>query len=140
MATAAAVKRNNAQIGRRLAAGAAQLASYLTTLSFVWALGIEAWAGAGVALLAEFVLFWLKTLVLEGKGFDLLGGLAVAIDTLLNAGGIWLPILNLNDTPTWKMLADGLSLESDVSKAAGLVIALFIGFVLSIAPHRLWNK
>lgn len=47
--------------------------------------------------------------------------------------------MNIGGTPTAKMIAEWLGLTTDVSSAAAVIIALALGFLLSILPWYLWR-
>lgn len=121
------------QTGQRAAAVIAGAGSFATTLLFVWAIGVDFWWGIGVAVLIEFVLMQLKRV----------GGPAAwtahGIDTLLNGGGLFPYVLQLDKTPTWAMLVTGLGLEGGLRNLPALVLALAVGLGLSIAPLALWR-
>ena len=78
------------------------------------------------------------------------GIIAVSVDTILNAGGMWAVVMNLNNTDSYTMFAKSLDFSHSLSDpAAGtgemrmlpaLGIALALGYVLSIAPHKLWHR
>jgi hypothetical protein len=126
--------------GYKVAAAAAQVGSFATTWMFISALGVTGLAGFGVALVTEFILLASKTVVLSGESrSDAIGWIAIISDAVLNAGGLWPFILRVDQTPSWKMLVDALTLEGDMRKVPALVITLVIGFVLAVAPHRLWR-
>lgn len=126
--------------GYKVAAVLAQAGSFATTWSFIYALGITGLTGFAVAAAAEFLLAAAKSFVFSGKHkADGLGWLAIAIDTFLNAAGIWPYVQNLDKTPVWSMLVQSLGLTGELRKIPALILALALGYVLSVAPHRLWR-
>lgn len=78
----------------------------------------------------------------DGPPLTVNGILAVAVDTVLNGGGMWAVVLNLNDTDSYQMFAKSLNFgaEGQMRMLPALGIALALGFVLSIAPHKLWKS
>jgi len=125
--------------GRRIAGLIAQAGSFATTWAFIAALDMPPLIGFGVALGIEIVLYYGKKLAFE-QGADSIGWVAVALDTLLNAGGLWPITKRFSATPTWIMLAEALGLQAQMSSVAALIIALVLGFILSALPHRLLRK
>lgn len=139
--------------GRKVAGIIAALFSYITTLWCVQALVDPSWHAPLPAseaaqstwwhayLLAagiEFVLFKVKGLVFNDKRHDdALGWVAVWIDTLLNAGGMWTYVLRIDDTPAYEMIAFTFNMEPQIANIWALVIALGLGYLLSYGPHRL---
>lgn len=119
--------------GQVAAAALAGLGSYATTLLFVWAVGVPGWWGVLVAAVVEFVLTMCKDI-----GGPVAWG-AHGIDTLLNGGGLYAYVLQLDQTPTWAMLAAGLGLDGDLRSLPALVLSLGLGLVLSLAPLALWR-
>lgn len=119
--------------GQKVAAVLTGVGSYVTTLLFVWAVGVPGWSGVIVAAVAEFVLIMCK---------DLSGPVAWGahgLDTFLNGGGIFPYVLQLDKTPTWQMLVTGLGLEGELRSLPALILALGIGLVISLAPGALWK-
>jgi hypothetical protein len=126
---------------RRAAAIAAQVLGFGTTWAFFAALGIGGLWGFGIALVAEWLLFEFKRGLLDGAEKDKsLGVLGLVADTVLNAGGIWPWVLNVDGTEPYKMLAQSLTLGETMRLIPALVLALVLGLVLAIAPQRLWKE
>ena len=123
--------------GRTIAGIIVQVFSFLATYGFVVAIGLESYLGFAVAVSVEVALFYGKKLIFEHRN-DSAGWACIAIDTLLNAGGIYPYASKGSATPTWLMLSDALGLQPTMSKSAALVLALLLGFVLSFLPHRLF--
>lgn len=124
--------------GRKVAGWIAAGFSFLTTLWCVQALGGTNWQAWAIALALELFLFMAKGLVFnERRGDDALGWIAVAIDTLLNAGGLWGYVLKIDQTPAYKMLAVAFDMEPEIAKVWALVLSLALGYLLSYGPHRL---
>lgn len=66
-------------------------------------------------------------------------GLAVVVDSAINAGGIWPLVLRFEDTPTWRMFATALELDPRFALVPALVVSLALGFWLAAAPERIWR-
>lgn len=123
-----------------VAAAVAQAGSYATTYAFFSAIGLEGLNCVLISLIAEALLTKAKTFVIgkKAKG-DAFGWIALGLDTIFNAGGLWTFILNLDKTPSWRMLVESLGMAPDMQRLPALVIALAAGFFLAIAPHKFWN-
>jgi hypothetical protein len=127
---------------RRIAAGMAQIGSFATTYGCVLAMGGTGNTAFLLALAIEFILMMGKTLVFDGKknDADFLGWIAILLDTLLNAGGIWPMVQTLDKAPSWIMLKESMGLAGEVGKIPALIVALVLGYLLAVAPHRLWRE
>lgn len=127
---------------RRIAAAMAQLGSFATTYGCIMALGGKGYTGFFLAVAIEFFLMMGKSLVFDSKksGADAFGWMAIAADTFLNAGGIWPSIQLLDKAPSWIMLKEGMGLAGDIGSLPALVVALVLGYLLAVAPHRLWRE
>lgn len=125
--------------GHKIAAILAQLGSWATTYACVVALGVTGYTGFFISIGAEFLLAAGKALVFSGKRNDTVGWIAIGLDTLLNAGGLWPYAQHLDNTPVWVMLVQSMGLDGELRKIPALVITLALGYVLSVAPHRFWK-
>lgn len=124
--------------GRKLAGWIAQGFSFLATLWCVQGLGGTDWQAWAIAFGVELFLFKAKGLVFNDKrSDDAFGWIAVFIDTLLNAGGLWTYVLNVDKTPAYKMLAVAFDMQPQIGKIWALVLSLVLGYLLSYGPHRL---
>jgi hypothetical protein len=149
---------------RRIAAVVAAAGGWYTTWLFITAIGITGIPGFAVSIIIEWLLFEFKREVLAAGAQLTVGGvIAVVADTVLNGGGMWSVVLGLNNTDTYDMFHKALELGPKplataaaggaVAVAGGAVaaagsmpmlpalgIALALGFILSIAPHKLWHR
>lgn len=135
---------------RRIAAVVAGAGGWYTTWLFITAVGIGGIPGFAVACIVEWLLFEFKREVLaRGAKLTVGGVVAVLADTILNGGGMWSVVLGLNNTDTYAMFAGGVSSGVKTSTAIAsqgmpmlpyLVIALTLGFILAVAPHKLWHR
>jgi hypothetical protein len=125
----------------KVAAVLAQIGSFATTYGCILALGGSGKAGFFLAVGIEFGLAAGKSLVFDGKksSADAFGWIAIFVDTLLNAGGIWPGVLTLDKAPSWIMLKDSIGLAGDMGRFPALAVALVLGYLLSVAPHRFWR-
>lgn len=125
----------------KIAALLAQLGSWATTYAFILAIGITGMTGFFLSVGVEFFLAAGKSLVFDGKksSADAFGWIAIVVDMLLNAGGIWPGVQTLDKAPTWIMLKEGMGLNGDLSQLPALIVALVLGYLLSVAPHRFWR-
>jgi hypothetical protein len=124
--------------GRKVAAAIAQIGSFTTTWLFIGAIGMDGWKCFGISLAVEVILTIAKGSILSGKS-DILGGAAILIDTLLNAGGLWPYVQRIDHTPTWKMFTESVGLDGTLRQLPALGFALVIGLLLSASPHLLWR-
>lgn len=126
----------------RIGAVVAQILSFLTTYAFIAAV-LQGATGLTVFLVGlgvELLLSLAKSAMFKASARDgAVGWAAIAFDSLLNAGGLWPISKNIGSTPTAKMIAEWLGLTTDVSGTAAVVIALALGFLLSILPWYLWR-
>jgi hypothetical protein len=77
----------------------------------------------------------------DGPHLTVGGVVSIAIDTVLNAGGMWAVVLNLNGTDSYQMFAKSLDFGGgQMRMLPALGIALALGFILAIAPHKLWKS
>jgi hypothetical protein len=147
---------------RRIAAVVAAAGGWYTTWLFITAIGIQGIPGFAVTCIVEWLLFEFKREVLASGAQLTVGGvIAVLADTVLNGGGMWSVVLGLNNTDTYDMFHKALELgpKPSATAAAGeavaaaataasggmpmlpaLGIALALGFILAIAPHKLWHR
>lgn len=125
----------------KIAAVLAQLGSFATTYGCILALGGKGYLGFFLAVGIEFFLAAGKSLVFDGKksGADFFGWVSIIVDTFLNAGGIWPMVQTLDKAPTWIMLKEGMGLNGELSSLPALIVALVLGYLLSVAPHRFWR-
>lgn len=124
-----------------IGAGLTQVGSFLTTYAFFLAVmnGASWPIILAVAGVVEFVLALGKSLLFRKRRDGVVGGASVLFDTLLNAGGIWPYARNLSASPPAIMIREAFALSGTMSAVTVFVIALIIGYLLAIAPHRLWR-
>jgi hypothetical protein len=94
---------------------------------------------AVLAQLGSFATTYGCVIALKKSNTDAFGWIAIGLDTLLNAGGIWPMVQVLDKAPSWIMLKESMGMDGDMGKLPALVVALVLGYLLSIAPHRLWR-
>jgi hypothetical protein len=126
----------------RIGAVIAQALSFAATYAFVAAV-LKGGTGLTIFLVAtgtELILALAKNAMFKQHARDgAIGWSAVVFDTLLNAGGLWPVAKNIGGTPTATMLAEWLGLKTDVSGTAAIIIAIGLGFLLSVLPWYLWR-
>lgn len=125
----------------KIAAFLALVGSFATTYGCILALGGKGYTAFWIAVAVEFLLAAAKSLVFDSKksGADALGWTAIIVDTFLNAGGIWPMVKVLDNAPSWIMLKESMNLQGDIGSLPALIVALVLGYLLSVAPHRLWR-
>jgi hypothetical protein len=126
----------------RIGAVIAQILSFAATYAFIAAV-LKGATGITTFLVAagvELVLSLAKNAMFKQHARDgAIGWSAVIFDTLLNAGGVWPIAKNIGGTPTATMIAEWLGIEATVNETAAIVIAIGLGFLLSILPWYLWR-
>src|SRR5437868_596253 len=135
MAGTARTQREPMQMNpHKIAAALAQLGSFATTYGCILALGGKGYSGFFIAVGIEFFLAAGKSLVFDGKksGADFFGWISIIADTFLNAGGIWPGVQTLDKAPTWIMLKEGMGLNGELSRLPALIVALALGYLLSV--------
>ena len=126
---------------RRAAAVLVQLGSWAATWSLVVALAgpnADPRLTAVIAAAVEYVLILGKAELLKGRP-DLLSLVCLLLDALTNTGGIFPLVMRLDQAGSYQALSAGLSLENKVNGIAGCIVAISLGVVLSLAPHKLWR-
>jgi len=126
---------------RKIAASMAQIGSFATTYGCILALGGKGYTGFFYAVAIELLLMAGKSLVFDGKksGADAFGWFSIIADMLINAGGIWPGVNVLDKAPTWIMIKESMQLSGEIGSLSALIVALILGYWLSVAPHRLWR-
>lgn len=129
------------QVSYLIGAGLTQIGSFLTTYAFFAAVMSGAYFAVVLAVsgVVEFVLALGKSLLFRKRRDGVVGGASVFFDTLLNAGGIWPYARNLAASPPAVMIREAFALSGTISAITVFIIALAIGYLLAIAPHRLWR-
>jgi hypothetical protein len=126
----------------RIGAVVAQVLSFLTTYAFIVAVlkGATGLTAFLVSVGVELLLSLAKSAMFKARARDgAVGWAAIGFDSLLNAGGLWPIAKNIGGTPTATMIAEWLGFSTDVSNTSAVVIALALGFLLSILPWYLWR-
>jgi hypothetical protein len=120
-------------LARYLALGASWYTTYLLVIIF----GADWFPAVLISIGLEIVFYRIKELVFIRSKGNLFGWTGIGLDTLTNAGGIWPLVLKLDNSDTWKMWAKAFGLGTEVHDLPALLIALAVGFILSIAPFLL---
>lgn len=126
---------------RRAAAALAAVLGYLATVGFV-DIFLNDWRAVwGIAAVIEWLVWEGKNIVLSGeRRRDPLGVAAIIGDSIMNGGGMFAFVLQLDGTEQYKMLSAGLGGPAEMRNIPAVVIALVLGFVLAVAPHILWRE
>lgn len=123
----------------RIAAVLTWAAGVGTTYLFVSAsTGAPVWLCAVVALLAQAVLTLAERPTLNGRP-SLVSAGALALDTILNAGGLFAPMQRLGSTPPGQMIT-AVTGQSGVSPIAALAVALVLGALIAALPEWFWRQ
>lgn len=127
--------------GNKVAAVVAWLIGLATTyLGLAALLGNAPWyIAAGAAVVAQGMLTWAERAIWKGRP-SLVGGLALVLDTLLNAGGIFPFALRLGESPPVQMIARVLNTPSEIGPLGAMIVSLVLGFAIAAAPEEFWNR
>lgn len=128
-------------IGNRIAAVVAWLVGLAATyLGLAVLLTNAPWyVPALAALVAQGMLTWAERAIWRGKP-SLVGALALLMDTLLNAGGVFPYALLLGATPPAIMIATVLGVPSQVGPLGAMIVSLVLGFAIAAAPEEFWTR
>jgi hypothetical protein len=141
MAVAARAAAKSSGAGQRIVSIAAWAVAVWTTESFFRVL-----AGGGAfrgetflaAILGQAIFTWAESPVWRGRGkwwgFTMLG-----IDSITNVGGLFVYILRLDQTDSWRAFNTGLGLTGGINPLAALIVSVVIGILLAAAPEYLWK-
>ncbi len=123
----------------RIAAVLTWAAGVGTTYLFVAAsTGAPVWLCAVVALLAQAVLTLAERPTLNGRP-SLVSAGALALDTILNAGGLFGPMQRLGATPPGQMIG-AVTGQAAVTPVAAFVVALILGALIAALPEWFWRQ
>lgn len=124
----------------KLVAAAIWLLACITSYQLVAALtpGMDSRYQMGVAVFSQVLLTWMERPVLRGKP-NKISGMALLIDTLINAGGAFPFALRISATPTAQMISAALNIPNETTPLAAMFIALIAGFLLAAAPEGVWR-
>jgi hypothetical protein len=128
-------------VGNRIAAVVAWLIGLATTYLGLAALLLNApwWLPIAVALVAQGMLTWAERAIWRGRP-SLVGALALLLDTLLNAGGVFPYALLLGDTPPVRMFATALGTPAQIGPVGAMIVSLVLGFAIAAAPEEFWAR
>lgn len=113
-----------------------QIGSFATTWLFVHALSPNKNLVATffLALASEYCL----TLIKRGGGFW--GAFAIVIDSVINGGGLYSLVANLDQTAVWEMFEQGAGATTVMGQGPAMWVAMGIGAILSASPVPMWKK
>lgn len=113
-----------------------QIGSFATTWLFVHALSPSKNMAATffLALAAEYCL----TIIKKGGGFW--GVLAIILDSVINGGGLFSLVANLDQTAVWEMFHQGAGTKQFMGQGPAMWVAMGIGALLSASPVPMWKK
>lgn len=128
-------------VGNRIAAVVAWLVGLAATYLGLAAVLTNApwWLPLVVALVAQGMLTWSERAIWQGRP-SLVGALALIMDMLLNAGGVFPYALMLGATPTVQMFATVLGVPSQVGPVGAIIVSLILGFAIAAAPEEFWTR
>lgn len=92
-----------------------------------------------VTFVAQVVLTALEGPTLRGKP-NAISGAVLVIDTLINAGGVYLILADrLERLPTARMAADVAGTSADLSPMTVAAVSVVVGFILAATPEAVWR-
>lgn len=133
--------RAKINIGNRVAAAIAWLVGLTATYLGLSALLTNApvWLPIVAALVAQGMLTWAERAIWHGRP-SLVGGMALILDTLLNAGGVFPYALLLGNTPPVQMFAAVLNTPSQIGPVGAMIVSIVLGFAIAAAPEEFWTR
>lgn len=114
-----------------------QIGSFVTTYLFTRALVPVDSNPIGtffLALAAEYCLTLIK------KGGGIWGVVAIILDSIINGGGLFALVTNLDRTSVWEMFRQGAGATSVMGYGPAMWVAMGIGALLSASPVPMWKK
>lgn len=139
MTTQVATSRHAGLAAPRIAAGIIWSASVWTTANAIAHLGVSGyWLMAG-GIVVQVMLTALESQIWSGRG-SLIEWLALVVDILINMGGLWPWIQNIDQTPTWDMLIQAMGAPSDLGNFSKLAVCILPAVFLAYAPERMWRR
>ena len=135
------VRRAEIHIGNRIAAGVAWLVGLTATYLGLAALLTNApwWLPLVAALVTQAMLTWAERAIWRGRP-SLVGALALLMDTLLNAGGVFPYALLLGNTPPVQMFATVMGVPSQIGPVGAMIVSMVLGFAIAAAPEEFWTR
>ena len=122
----------------KLAAVAVWGVACITTNQFLAPLIDDVVTRWAVTIALQLVLTVVESEFWQGQRGQV-SGAAVAIDTLINAAGLYPFVGSLGATNVWTMISEATGAAADVGTIAAVVISLFLGYILAATPERVWR-
>lgn len=128
-------------VGNRIAAVVAWLVGVTATTAGLWGFlpNVPWYIPVVFGFGSQAFLTWAERTIWKGRP-SVIGFGALAIDVLLNAGGIYPYALRLGNTPPVQMIADVLNTDSAVGPVGAMIVAVVLGFLVAAAPEELWTR
>lgn len=138
--TSRELKSGKGAIGGKLVACAAWGVAVWATVEFLN--GLTDTTGNQLFLWAAFlqaVMTWGESPVWSGKARW--WNIAVlAIDTIINIGGLFFFVLRLDKTESWEAFNQALGTTGGINPLAALVVSAMLGLLLAASPEFLWKQ
>jgi hypothetical protein len=96
------------------------------------------WTAAAAALVVQAFLTALESPVWRGRATPV-NWVAVALDTLANAGGIYPFMVNIGATPPAQMFITAFGLDGTISGPVAIAFSLVGGYMLAAGPESIWR-
>jgi hypothetical protein len=124
---------------RKLTAIIVWFGAVYTTMLFLGALGLSVGVWSVLfAMIVQGALTSMESRIWQGKP-DVLTGIVLAFDTIINAAGVWQYVKRIPSTNVYAMLKD-LGAPAEVSVYALGAFALAVGVILAAAPEIVWGS
>lgn len=98
----------------------------------------EEWQVVTAAFVMQTILTVLESDFIRGMRSEV-SVFAIVVDTLLNAAGLWTFITGIDQSTLWLMLSEVFGVGGNMSAWAAGVIAMVLGYMLAIAPEKVWR-
>jgi hypothetical protein len=128
-------------IANRAVAGVVWCAGVFTTWQFCAALApnASAYAVVGVAVALQAACTALESPIWRGKG-GIINYAALLADVISNIGGLFVFLMNLDQTASYDAMRQAFSLQGEMSPLSALIIAIILGILMAASPENLWRE
>lgn len=113
--------------------------AWTTYLLIARMVGGQPWIASAIeSLMVQSFLTVLESPVWRGRAGPV-NVVAVAIDTLANAGGIFPFAENVGATPPAQMFIQAFHLDPNISPFVAIAFALLVGYLIAAGPEAIWR-
>ncbi len=100
--------------------------------------GMDGRYQVGIGVLLQVIFTALESPMINGQP-NKVSGVVLAVDTLINAGGVYPFAMRAAATPTIQMISSAFNLAPAISPVAAFLLAALCGFLLAAAPEAVWR-